>query len=1129
MDDKNTVRTSLTKGATAIDQTRVGNISGGFSANFGQFADRRMESRNDGFFESIGKTALSGIKALPSLPWNITKTIAGDIKSSVELTADSISQFFTDELKNNVRTSKATLDSLEKADAVMRERYRKGEISKSQWIEYLNDYTATLQGISQGLDVPTVGDRAVAIADTFLLPFAFGRFQTAKNVVKGGKAFGLTKNHIKAAENMEDALKKIPSFGHMLKTNAARSGALPVWEAAKNGSKHALTGFYIKYPLYVGQNVRDARIVLEDVINKEIGGKTAVAAAMLGFESFVGGPIGAAKHLWDKSSKYASVAMFDQNSLFDLVDRAVKWEGDKSIVGYMNSIQKSHPKLHKRWSKTLRQIQAMNLNAFDGDAHRAAAHFIHSFSQKGVDLSQMDAKWLLRDMENYVKSFDALHAAAKAGKMGKWAQKHADDLALGVMSRQARRTLIKDLKRVMKKGANNQQRKELAQKFLADQQAKGVQWTQNEKLYGFVRGLIDVNPSPKYWEARINKFKMADHITQWSDDIKIPKDLKKLINKHGYFPIMPIDIKARYVPIESAGKVVSRLAQDGVNFAAPRQARFGWLGRAINNVGLGVKDIGDYGHTMLRRSVANSLQEMSFKVDPKGSRVGAEGVIDTLQQYADGVRPNRAVQALVPGSRKFSPVYDIRLLKRTEIEDALGVEADVAKEIQQAIMRGYTDVPITVRGLGDKIQDWNLRGLPVSRGYARAQSTFRYSYNPFFRTQEVFETESLAQALTGGKRVQLPGVNWVRGLFGNSRKQIQDTVKLLDKKGLFTASYSGEAAADNVLSKITANITDSQRESIAGMALAMAKKKGVPLEKYLQQDIEEVGEAMRWIVQYPKKGPLNTALARTLNLAFFPTRYNMKVAMIAAEALGRQPIPVQLAVVKGLYNGQEWLESPEGIAWQQEHAEGIQVLKWLTPLGNLEWTYEFLTGRKDSWSDIGLVGGLPFGVIGQMLDSQLEDFNLSSPYVRPTDGAKIPEWIPESAKARAATALTDLLSSMFSYPGRILGLPGKGQKTRDFVNHVLGLDPSSDEFKRIFRDKDLTREQKLLLDAVMQAQEEYLGPGFDPMLPNPKLLMEIEEVDLGPEFEQVVEAYESRGSSRTKTSDIPAEQFGLDI
>lgn len=1118
-----------------MDKNDAPVVRGSSSYISGTFANRTVGDGDRNFWSSIGSSIVSAAKAAPGLPLNITKTIASDIKSEFELAADSISQLFTNQLQNEVRLSKETIASLDKTMDVMQQRYAKGEINKSQWVEFLNDHTATLQGISKDLDVPTMGDRFVAIADTLLLPFAFGKLKTGANLVKGAKAgqqiFGLSTTHLKATANIEKAMSKIPSFANVLKTNAARSGALPAWEAAKAGSKQALLGFYIKYPLFVGQNVRDTKIVLEDVINNKIGGRTAVAASMLGFEYFVGGPFGAAKKLWNSSSKYAKVAMFDQNSFYDLVSRAANWEGEKSIVGYMNKIQHTHPKLHKRWTKSLRQLQDMNLNAFDGDTHKAAANFIHSFAEKGIKLSDKDAQWLLRDMEKYVNSFDAVHAAAKAGEMGEWAQKHADDLALGVMSRDARKTLIKNLDKVMAEGKTLTEKKILAAEFLEAERAKGIGWTQNSKLYDFIRGQIEVSRTDKAWKAQIEKFKMADHIERFADDFKIPKEVEGLINKHGYFPIMPQDIKARYVPIEGAGKVVSELAQEGVDFTAPRAARFGWMGRGMINLGLNPNDIGDYGNTVLRQRVADAIQKTSLKVDPDNSRKGAEGIIYTLQQYADNIKPGYFTQKLVAGSDKFSPVYDIRLLTRDEIVKALDVSSDVAKEIQQAILQGYTDVPLSIRGLGDAIQDWNLKSIPASRAYARRQSTYRYAYNPFFRTQEVFETESLAQALVGGKRVQLPGVNWVRGLFGNSREQIEDAVKLLEKKGLFTASFSGEAAADNVLSKITANITSSQKESIAGMALAMAKKEGIPLEKYLQQDVEKVGEALRWIVQYPKKGPLNTALARTINLAFFPTRYNLKVAMIAAEALGKQPIPVQLAVVKGLYNGQEWLESPEGVAWQMKHAEGIQVLKWLTPLGNLEWTYDILTGRKNSVADWGLLGGLPFGVIGQILDNQIEGFNLSSPYVRPSDGAKIPDWIPESSKAKAATALTDLLGSMFSYPGRILGLPGKGEKTRDFVNHVLGLDPKSDEFKRIFRDEDLTDEQKLILDAVMQAQEEYTGPGFDPMPIPPDLLYELDP-EKSEELKRLAEEYKankSSGSSRVKTSDLPADRFGLDI
>jgi hypothetical protein len=90
------------------------------------------------------------------------------------------------------------------------------------------------------------------------------------------------------------------------------------------------------------------------------------------------------------------------------------------------------------------------------------------------------------------------------------------------------------------------------------------------------------------------------------------------------------------------------------------------------------------------------------------------------------------------------------------------------------------------------------------------------------------------------------------------------------------------------------------------------------------------------------------------------------------------------------------------------------------------------------------LGGLPIGIISQILDSQ-GLINLNTPYVNPKTGDVIPKYIPETTKARAATAVSDVLGSMFTYPGRTLGLPGKQENIHRLVRNFI--DTNSEDYQ----------------------------------------------------------------------------------
>lgn len=416
-------------------------------------------------------------------------------------------------------------------------------------------------------------------------------------------------------------------------------------------------------------------------------------------------------------------------------------------------------------------------------------------------------------------------------------------------------------------------------------------------------------------------------------------------------------------------------------------------------------------------------------------------ILSKLKQYIEDKQPSKIGNLFVANSAVGPAISDIRQLTTKEIMEALSVTSEQAKAISKAVVNAYAKVPMEYRGLGDKIVDNLYKFNPLQKYYSRIQSALRYTYNPFFRTQESFETMALSKA-----QARTP-------LWMMTKDELNNGAKILDEAGIFKTGLSGEAAQDLVLGRITANITPGQKRNLAGLAMSMAKSRNMTLQQMLEKHPQDVEDALRVVVQYPNRGILNSSLARTLNVAFFPMRYNAKVTKLSAEILAKEAPSVQLAVINSLFNLRDWLKSDEGIKWQSANNEAIQVFNWLTPVNSIEYGMQLLTHKPNSIGQLGSLGGLPLGFITQMLDSQ-GIINLNTPYVAPKTGDVFPKYIPETTKARAATAMGDLLNSMFTYPGRVLGLPGKNATINQVVRQFI--DTHGTDFEKQIQTDRLT-------------------------------------------------------------------------
>jgi hypothetical protein len=540
-----------------------------------------------------------------------------------------------------------------------------------------------------------------------------------------------------------------------------------------------------------------------------------------------------------------------------------------------------------------------------------------------------------------------------------------------------------------------------------------------------------------------------------------------------------IDAKAFDKP-KPTSETVTKDNTNLFDAATAPQPTLAHLAGFLNSAGLSPQANQQKAFQALSSGVAKSLDNLKVSGElglhmGGNETTGGQVIMSKLEAYITNLEPSTFLRTATLTFGKARPaITDIRQLTTKEIRTALNTgnggrlitEAE-AKEIAKAINQGYLNTPLELRGLGDKVIDYLYKYNPAQKYYSRAQSALRYSYNPFFQAQEGFET-AFFSGLSGGNKITSTVDHHL--LWGKTKQELDVTVGQLEQarvfggtgtaEGLLSSSLGGEAAQDLVIGRLTANITRGQKRDLAGLAQDIAARQGMTVQQMLDTHPEQLADALRIIVQYPREGVLASPLARTLNIAFFPMRYNAKVTIMAAKILAKQPPAVQFALTHSLLNFKDWLQSDEGIRWRAQNNDAIQVFNWISPLNNINGALNTLKyfektatgGKSDGIASLGQLGGLPFGVITQVLDS-MGWISLNAPYVEPTSGDVLPDYIPNTTRAQAATAIVDLLGSIFTYPGRTLGLPGKQATLRNAVDGFTGTD-ASQFIKKTYQNED---------------------------------------------------------------------------
>lgn len=760
----------------------------------------------------------------------------------------------------------------------------------------------------------------------------------------------------------------------------------------------------IKYPIYYNYISSTGTQLYKELDQKKYGAATRTLA----FNAVLllsGGPMGWALKRGGGAIGAVAGRTFTRTSFLDNLSKGIGVGGDNMAgdsAGLFKAIQNLPVEERTQVVKQMSAVEATNLAAVGGDPAAAAMRVIKGMeSYEGISMSQFTHEEALNNMVNFSKAQQLADETGKAHGLGAITVGRVDARALNEIS------------------AGLSTERGTADRLQAWETLKSQNltkaWANNENFDRQIKALIQKYNSPGELDNAIRNIKAGFAVKGF------PKKVAQQLSKMGYIPITPATIEAPFK--EGAGPLVSKFAQANDNFflkSVQPLPVLGFLGDSLTRLGLSPNASSERVYQMFNDNLAKGLQKA--RVVPKMAGEDAAQTTDTMiKQLSDYARN--------PTHGKLAhnmPISDLRMMTTADVKAALDVSSVDARAIQRAITSAYIKVPLVARGLGDKAVDlgYKLAG-PIQRRYLRLQGAARFSFNPFFQYLRVVpKTEILSEFEGGG---------WISSVFQGQLKElpkIRDFLReggFLERGGLGTV-ISGEATdfAGSMAHNLTKRLLPAQERSIAGLLANQAERAGQDWRTFIANNPQQVRDTIQMIAEYDKRSNfLNSPLARTLNVAFFPFRFETKVAMIMTRSLARTSLMTQVSVVSGLLRAHTWLNSPEGQAWYAHNADAIGLFEYITPVATLNQVFEALIpGHNHSLGNFGELGGLPFGWIPQILDAEgITHFN--QPGVDAKTGQMIPSYVPATTKGQAAIAIQDMLGTLFSYPGAQMGLPSK--------------------------------------------------------------------------------------------------------
>jgi hypothetical protein len=673
-------------------------------------------------------------------------------------------------------------------------------------------YKATIDTASTLVTILTAGlgrAASVAVSADGLTPVAE---KTAADYLTSSNANALLSNVEhglnKIATDPELFAKLSPTAQKAVQTATAEvvvgnAGTMTAGQIARAST----VNLALKYPIYYNMLSEQGQQIYEKLDNKEYGD----GVRQLAFNALLllsGGPIGHALKYGGKALGGIGARTFGRTAFIDELSKGI---GDGSPEGLYRAIQNiANPEDRAFAIKALSSVEATNMEAVIGkDATAAAWRVINGMSSyEGLSMSQFTHEEALTNMVNFSKAQEMADSAAKSvGISG---------VTVGRIDAKAKNWLSAQLSPLVSTD------KETALNAWEALKAENpnVAWAHNDNFDRQIKALINKHNDAGSFDEAMRGIKAAGNVKGF------PEAVNRQLAKMGYVAIKPSGLEAPFT--EGTGKLVSKFADKNDSFfikAVQPVPILDHVGALLSHAGLSPASSTSRVYQMFNENLAENisgLKVMDTTIEKGATKADtADNIIKTLSNYAHN--PTRGIKI---NGKPLTPITDLRQMTTKDIMEALSISKQEAHEVRGAIMDAMLQVPLQVRGLGDKLVDAAYKVAPFQARYMRLQQAARFAWNPFFQAKLAYKTELLAQAEAQGKFPTMGGTNTILSMiFPDKYRQIDGVRKTLreagifDEKASFGQGFSGEAVNDAGVAgaNLTHKLIKSQERSIASM------------------------------------------------------------------------------------------------------------------------------------------------------------------------------------------------------------------------------------------------------------------------------------------------------------------------
>jgi hypothetical protein len=157
-------------------------------------------------------------------------------------------------------------------------------------------------------------------------------------------------------------------------------------------------------------------------------------------------------------------------------------------------------------------------------------------------------------------------------------------------------------------------------------------------------------------------------------------------------------------------------------------------------------------------------------------------------------------------------------------------------------------------------------------------------------------------------------------------------------------------------------------------------------------------------------GFLTSPLMKTINVIWFPVRFESKVIAQTAKWLGSLSPIAKLEVMSNWINASNWSQTDEGMAWRNKNASlWAGTLRYLLPYENIGETISSAMNGKLFGGNTGMIGGLPFGWLINIMQDLA--FLPEETQTNPVTGRDVQKQVPKEilSMTTATTVVEDIL------------------------------------------------------------------------------------------------------------------------